>query len=231
MKKIVLLILIAAQLVLLDQGLVLAAQTVHVLTGRIFDAASQPLAGAEVSLFPTTNVKKPADYISNRTDDDGKYQVAVPEGEYWAVAAYRVKGNTFGPLELGDKHSGEPSRLDIQQAMSMDFTVMDLREAARQVRKRNEDLVRLSGRLLDQDGKLVELAFAMANKSAAFKEMPGYLSAWSDGAGAYILYLPKGRYFLGAGQSYPPLPTLILPKEIVLEKDMDGVDITIFSDQ
>ncbi len=200
-----------------------------VLHGVVSDADGRPVAGAEVALYQGKNVKKPANFASSPTAADGTYSVTVGAGQYWAVAVLRKGEKRFGPLDLGDKHSGEAVEVLIgpETELKHDFTIMDLREAAKLNQKKNTELVRLAGRLLDQDGKPVAMAYALADSSQHFKEIPTYVSAWSDGSGSYLLLVPKGRLFLSAATGYPPDPEQTLGKELTLATDMDGIDLVV----
>lgn len=184
-----------------------------VLHGTISDVDGKPVAGAEVALYRSKNVKKPADFASNRTAGDGVYSVALPSGQYFAVAVLRKGEKRFGPLDLGDRHSGEAVEITVgpDEELKHDFTVMDLREAARQNQKKNSALVRLSGRILDKDGQPLAMAYAMAERGERFKDLPTYISAWSDSSGTYLLFLPKGRFYVGAATAFPPPPTSSSP--------------------
>lgn len=199
------------------------------LHGVVSDVEGRPVAGAEVALYRSRNVKKPAEFASSPTAADGVYAVTVPAGQYWAVAVLRKGEKRFGPLDLGDKHSGEAVEVVVGPEVELkhDFTVMDLREAAKQNQKKNMDLVRLSGRILDADGKPVAMAYALADSAQHFKEMPTYVSAWSDDSGGYLLLVPKGHLYLGAATGYPPDPEQALDKEVTLVKDVDGIDLVI----
>lgn len=199
------------------------------LHGVVSDAEGRPVARAEVALYRGKNVKKPAEFASSLTAADGMYSVTVPAGKYFAVAVLRKGEKRFGPLDLGDKHSGEAVEVMIgpDAELSHDFTVMDLREAARQNQKKNMDVVHLSGRIVDQEGKAVAMAYALADSGQQVKEMPAYLSAWSDESGAYLLLVPKGRLYLGATTVYPPDPKQALGKEVTVEKDMDDIDLVV----
>lgn len=213
--------------------LLLCSGTAHcadyILRGVISDVNGQPVAGAEISLYRSKNVKKPADFASNRTTTDGAYTITVPQGQYWAIASLRKGERRFGPLELGDKHSGDPVEVVVAAGanLSHDFTVMDLREAAKQNQKKNSDLLRLSGRILNQNSKSTAMAYTMADKNKQFKEMPTYLSPWTDTSGEYLLLLPQGKYYLGAATEYPPGPGKTLDTEIDLTTDTEGVDLTV----
>jgi hypothetical protein len=182
-----------------------ASQT-GVLEGKIIDIAEKPVQGAEVYIFDSPDVKRPADFISNRTTANGGFKVLLPPGNYWAVAIYRQAGGRFGPLASGDKHSGEPLALEVTKGLTrkMDFMVVDLREAARRHQKKSADLVRISGRVVDEKGRPVPMAYAMANKMQQFGTLPEYISPWTGDQGEYAIYLPPGRYYLGAAIGFPP---------------------------
>ncbi|MBU0486091.1 MAG: DUF4198 domain-containing protein [Proteobacteria bacterium] len=200
-----------------------------VLEGQIIDLNAKPVAGAEVYLFKTANVKRPADFISNRTTENGLFNLQVPTGKYWALAVYRKGGGKFGPLLKGDKHSGEPviiNSVDRRQ-MSVDFTVLDLREAAWQNQKKNEGLVKVSGLILNSSGQPVNMAYVMADQHRLFGSLPKYFSAWTGDDGSYVIYLPRGVFYLGASTGFPPENDYYLEKEIKLENDAIGVDLTI----
>jgi hypothetical protein len=176
------------------------------LEGRILDIFEEPVRNAEVYVFDSPDVKRPTDFISNRTTEDGRYSVKIPSGNYWAVAIFRESGARFGPLGSNDKHSGDPVALEIADGgtRSMDFTVMNLREAAMKHKKRSEELIKVTGRIVNKSGIPVQTAYAMAHKMQQFGTLPDYISAWTDKQGTYTLYLPPGRYFLGASVGFPP---------------------------
>lgn len=211
------------------QTSLLHAGQVGVLAGRIVDISGEPVKNAEVYIFDSTDVKRPADFISNRTVEDGRYQVQLPPGNYRAVAFYRQGGARFGPLSSDDKHSGEPVVLEITAGSSytMDFTVMNLREAARKHQKKNAELVRVTGKVVRESGAPVAMAYAMAHNSQQFGSLPDYISAWTDEQGGYTLYLPAGRYYLGASLGFPPKHgyNLYLDQQVVV--DTDKVDLVV----
>ncbi len=206
-------------LVALAPGRALGAEVV--LSGRVLDSGGRPVAGAEVGLYNSAHVRKPPDYLSNRTAADGRYRVAAPAGTYWAVAVLRRDGRRFGPLRTGDKHSGDPLEVELTADATQDFTVMDLKEAARAASKTNPELVAVRGVVVDTGGKPAAMAYVMADKNASFKDLPAYLSAWTGSGGRFVLYVPKGVYYLGASRSYPPA-AVHLERKITV----DGAEIT-----
>ena len=200
------------------------------LRGRVIDIMTQPVAGAEVYLYDSKQVKRPADFISQKTKADGSYKLTVPAGAYWAVAILRQTASSFGPLQVGDKHSGEPIILDLtnNKMKEMDFTVMDLRDAVRHSRKRSEELFEIRGRILDAHEKPVAMAYVLADsRSTPAPEIPQYLSAWTGIDGKYTLYLPAGEFYMGTSTIMPPSPDEERSHFINVAGDMQGVDLVL----
>ena len=200
------------------------------LHGRVIDIMTQPVAGAEVYLYDSKQVKRPADFISPKTETDGSYKLTVPAGVYWAVAILRQSGPSFGPLQIGDKHSGEPLVLNLEnkKMKEVDFTVMDLRDAVRHSRKRSEELFEIRGRILDRHEKPVAMAYVLAdNRSTPASEIPRFLSAWTGIDGQYTLYLPAGAFYLGTSTIMPPSPEEKLSHFIEVAGDMQGLDLVL----
>ena len=199
------------------------------LEGRILDISEESVRNAEVYVFDSPDVKRPADFISNRTAEDGRYRVQLPSGNYWAVAIFRQSGARFGPLGLSDKHSGDAVALEIAAGgtRSIDFKVMNLREAARQHQKRSDELIKVTGRVVDKSGAPVQMAYAMAHKMQQFGKFPDYISVWTDEQGGYTLYLPPGRYFLGALVGFPPKHDYNLYLDQQFTGDTEKVDLIV----
>ena len=148
---------------------------------------------------------------------------------YWAVAILRQTGPSFGPLQIGDKHSGEPLVLDLQNKKieEVDFTIMDLRDAVRHSRKRSEELFEIQGRILDAHEKPVAMVYVLADsRSTPASEIPQYLSAWTDIDGKYTLYLPAGGFYLGVSSVMPPLQEE-LSRFVEVAGDMQGLDLVL----
>lgn len=203
------------------------------ISGKIVDAAGSPVAGAQVYVFASANTKRPADYMSNRTAADGVYEVKAPAGKYWLVAMARKSGAAFGPLGLEDRHSGEPVVVELKDSglAGQDFTVVGLREAARQHQKENADLVKVRGVIVDTEGKPVENAAVLADPVGHPGGVPQYVSAWSDAEGRFFLYVPRGKLFLGATRNFPPPGgDIVLPEEYRFNADRADLRVTIGRD-
>lgn len=196
-------IVLVAYLILCGHGI--AAETAG-FRGRVLDLDGRPVAGAKIFFYEGSNVRKPADFISPPSDEQGKIAAVLPAGKYRAVA--RIKqGALFGPLMPGDRHSGEPMEIEIEPGSeaNADFTVADIREIGQKRRTAAGDLRQVRGRVLDQQGKPVADAYVFARPAKQGDKVPEYLSPWTGPDGVYRLYLPeKGRFFLGASRRFPP---------------------------
>ncbi len=185
----------------------------------IKDINGKPVAGVKVFLYESTNVRKPADFISVQSDGNGRTIISAPKAKYWAVARLK-KGALYGPLMPGDKHSGEPVEIDCSGSSDteIEFVVADILEVGQKKRTSNSDTVKLRGRILDKDGKPVAKAYAFAHSTKKIEFTPEYLSAWTDDNGNYNLYLPTGRrFFVGSSRQFPPPSTSDLHMEFTPE--------------
>ncbi len=197
------------------------------LTGSVLDMDGKPVQGAEVSVYTGPNVRGTADFISPKTDSNGKYSIVLPQGRYWAVARLRQSGVQFGPLMTGDKHSGDAVEIELTGGVrQVDFSVADLKEAAAlSGKKTSENTIVIRGRILDGKGHPVKSAYAFANRTRSVAEIPDYLSSWVDEEGRYSLFLPRGKYFLGYATAFPPGPHAGFYKEIMFDRDTENIDI------
>ena len=184
-------------------GAAFAADT-FVLQGKITTLEGLGVADAEVYLYALKNTRRPADFISPKSDTGGSYRMVLPQGTYWAVARIK-KGERFGPLMPGDRHSGEPVRIapEGDGELTQDFTVADMQELAQKREKSREELVELSGTLTDAGGKGVAGAYVYARTGLLTATLPEYISAWTDESGRYRLKLPAGHYYLGSATTFP----------------------------
>ncbi len=181
-----------------------AADT-FVLSGHIRDIDGKPVPGAELFVYDSAAIRRPADFISARTGQDGRFSLTLPRQKVWSVARVR-SGEKFGPLLPGDRHSGEALILepDDRSLLQQDFTVVNIMEAMRQKQKNRTDHQNVTGKVLDRYGKVVQNAYVFAHPERALKAVPEYVSAWTDESGVYTLHLPSGRYYLGASMIFPP---------------------------
>ncbi|MBI5099948.1 MAG: carboxypeptidase regulatory-like domain-containing protein [Nitrospirae bacterium] len=210
--------------------------------GQVFDVEGNAVKVAEIFIYNSPDTRRPADFISGRTDDDGHFTMTLPSGKYWAVARLR-RGDKYGPLMVGDKHSGEPVDIWVKadRELEMNFKVADIRDAASLTRKTREDYLRMSGRVVDKNGMPIQMYYVIADRKGRdtslnpllteggdshLNEMSDFISSWSDEAGHYALYLPKGKYIIGYTDKFPPRSYSIY-KELIIESGKDNFDIVV----
>ncbi|NJD90582.1 MAG: carboxypeptidase regulatory-like domain-containing protein [Geobacter sp.] len=191
-----------------------------IISGRIMSIGSNPVSGAEVYLYVSDNTRKPADFISPKTATDGIYRMVVPKTRYKAVARIK-KGERYGPLMPGDRHSGEPVTVipDEENAITLDFTVADMQELAQKRTKDRLELTEIRGKI-SAGGKVIASAYAFARTGKIAATIPEHISSWTDAEGNFSLKLPKGEYFLGAAVEFPP-PDMAMELKEVTVKDGD----------
>ena len=209
-------------------GEAMAAET-SLLKGKVTDFEGRPVEDAVIFIYQNANTRRQPDFASPKSDKEGRFSIALPPGTYWAVARVK-KDEEMGPVPSGGKHSGEPAEIDMTGMgdFEKDFVVADIREVARAGRKRGEEVVRITGRILDSDSKPVRMAYAIANsRSDNLSEVPDYLSGWTDETGYYVLYLPQGKYHIGAAASFPPGKGNPPFKEMIIEGDKKDLDIIV----
>lgn len=180
------------------------AEGTFILQGIVTTLSGDPLPDAEVYLYSTSNTRRPADFISPKTGKNGLYRMILPKAAYWGVARIK-KGERFGPLMPGDKHSGEPVKIDpdTEASLTLNFTVADMQELAQRREKGREELMEISG-TVSFNGKGVAGAYVYARTGRITATLPEYFSGWTDATGEYRLKLPPGSYLLGCDRIFPP---------------------------
>jgi hypothetical protein len=197
-----------------------------VLKGTIVDGEGRPVAGARVFVYDSPDIRRSANFISPPTDNDGSFRLVAVPGRYWLVARSKLTEG-YGPLLPGDKHSGDPDLVELMagREISKDFTIFDLKEARKARSKEQGGLVKISGRIVDEQGAPIARAYAFANKSEKIARIPDHVSSRADRDGNYALYLPRGKYYLGGADAFPPGQRYFIHGTIVIDTDRSGVDI------
>jgi hypothetical protein len=203
-----------------------------VLKGKVSDAEGQTVEGAMVFVYNSPDVKRPADFISARTAQDGLFRMVLAPGRYWLVARLK-KTEGYGPLMPGDKHSGDPAEIELGPGTEAerDFIVADLKDAIKIREKARERPVKISGRIIDENGSPVRRAYVIANRKEKGAGIPDYLSTWVDHEGSYTLYIPRGRYYIGSAVTFPPVQDYFAHGEMTFDGDRSAVDIVRKSDE
>lgn len=195
-----------------------------VLTGVVRDLSGKAVEGAAVFVYDTPQTRRAPDFVSARTGQDGRYSMVLLGGQYWAVARQH-QGRT-GPLPPDSRHSGEPVLVETAPGKDakQDFTIATIREMATFSRKSRSDHFTLRGAVRAPDKSAVNSVTVVAYRAGSGRDLPDYLSPWTDEQGAFLLYLPAGRYCIGA--SSDALPSAQVPCAwIEVASSRDGVEI------
>jgi len=204
-----------------------------IIKSTVVDAAGKPVQGAYIFFYDSEDTRRAVDLVSPVTDAKGFCQKAIPPGKYWVLARLKESASfDMGPLMIGDKVSGDPLELDVADGDNLDlkFTVIDLLENITMKSKKREDLNLVSGRIVDEQGEGVAHAYAYANRHNRVTLMAGYFSAWTEDDGRFQIYLPKGKYYLGAKKTFGPKEKYTASQEINVDSNMENSDI-VFSEQ
>jgi hypothetical protein len=193
------------------------AEETITISGTISSISGKPVSGAEVYLYSSANTRKPADFISPKTSPAGTYRMVVPKAPYRAIARLK-KGERYGPLMPGDRHSGEPVRIapDDEKELTLDFTVADMQELAQRREKGREELAEISG-IVTEAGKSIASIYVYARTGRLAATQPEYFSGWTGSDGRYRLKLPPGHYFLGLATEFPPPENGAGLREVMIE--------------
>lgn len=163
-------------------------------------------AGAHVYAYrnPKGGLRGPADFEA-LVDAEGRYFLDLVEGEYHLVARLRQGGSDAGPPRPGDIWAVFPRNpVHVTQGMTSraDFA---LRRASQQIFLKEGSLASgetgYSGEIVDEHGRPVAGAIALAYRTADHRRMPDYTAAPTGGDGRFVLYLPQGGRFCLAARS------------------------------
>ena len=208
----------------------LHAEKMPTIKSRVLDAGGNPVQGAYIFFYDSPDTKRAVDLVSPVTGKNGTCTKDVPPGVYWALARLKKEGDfDMGPLMIGDRVSGEPREIEVSpgEELELEFTILNLLETIRLKSQKRKDLSQVTGRIVDADGEAVPKAFVFANRHKQPVTMPYYFSAWTDDTGQFTIFLPDGRYYLGAETSFTDDRSYVADKEVKIEKDIDGFEIVL----
>ena len=106
-----------------------AAASTTGLAGRVLDSDGNPVEGARVHIYDHVQMSERPKFVSEKTGPDGRYQVALPAGGTYYLAARDKFG---GPPKLGDLYGRydqgtiEPSAVVVREGevlKAIDITV------------------------------------------------------------------------------------------------------------
>ena len=229
-RNFVLFLIFTMGLLAFDSGPCLAKKGLAMVKAGVVDVEGKPVKGAYIFFYDSADTRRAVDLVSPVTDKNGYCQKEVPPGRYWVLA--RLKSNAsfdMGPLMIEDKFSGDPLQVEVvpDQELRLDFIVMDLLDTIRTKSKIREDLNKVTGRVVNEKGEPIADVFAYANRHQSPLSVPDYFSAWTKLDGSFTIYLPKGKYNLGAAAVLSPGQRYKAVNEIVVDANLSSLELVI----
>ncbi|TYO96821.1 carboxypeptidase family protein [Geothermobacter ehrlichii] len=175
--------------------------------GRVVDRQGRPAAGAWVYAYRSDRggLRGPADYAA-RVAADGRYELDLPAGRFWLVARLRRAGaGDSGPPRRGDAWAPWPRNpLQVRpgRVAVADFVLMPVVQPniLRQGSLVSGD-TGFAGRLIDERGRPVAGAFALAYRGRDMHRMPDFTSPPAADDGRFRLFVDgPGVWCLAARQ-------------------------------
>jgi len=176
------------------------------IAGRVVDRQGGAAAGAYVYAYRSSRggLRGPADFEA-QVDVDGRYLLDVVEGGYYLVARLRRGGSDAGPPRPGDAwaiYPGNPVTVAAGRTSRADFMLQGVTQP---MLMKEGSLTTgdtgFTGRIVDQQGRPVAGAFALAYREADFRRMPDFTSPAVGEDGRFTLYVPRGGRFCLAART------------------------------
>lgn len=211
--------------------------------GSVQGQVTMPLEGAALYVYkPGMDLYGPAFAVSRASDNEGRFAIDLPDGDYVVVARKRVDGAETGPVVAGDNRS-EFMQISVRGA-AVDLQVSAPVKVGDERRFTGDAEVTktgFSGLITDSDGQPAEGVRVHVYDHVQMSERPKYVSEKTGPDGRFLIHLPAGgTYYLAARDKFGGPPKLgdlygrydkgtIEPSAVVVEEGqiLEGVDITV----
>jgi len=203
------------------------------LQGRVLHNG-RPIAGARVFVYldPARGFRGPGFAVSEPTTADGRFQVALSPGTYFAVARYRPQGWRSGGLEPGDQF-GVLSELPLvlSQGEQADVVIETVEVPSReQMARFHGRKSLLSGRVVNQDGVPLAGFRAALYDNPQMLDQPRTVSEPTGADGEFALETDlSGTLYLGARENLGGPPAL--NERVGFYRGPDGAGLTLAPEQ
>jgi hypothetical protein len=182
------------------------------LTGQVTHRGS-PVGRAYVYVYTNheSGLMGPSYGEAVQTDENGRFQIALPAGSYYVVARKRAAGGRSGELQVGDLNSPYPDNpvqvprgqmvaLESFPLAQIDESLLAQRDA--EGRFAPSDTV-IQGLVADSDGRAVDGVYVFAYLDSRMVGKPVHISAPTGPDGRFRLYVAAGGiYYIGARSAY-----------------------------
>jgi hypothetical protein len=188
------------------------------IVGRIMTEGGRPMSGGSVFFFNDATGPPPSQEkywrvpdVVARIDDEGRFSMELPPGQYYLGALKRISGEkNIGPPGEGDYFlrvqgtSGKPKTFLVEKGETTDVgTIAEGAPFKRSVVKQSGDITAVEGVVLDAEGKAVRGAIVFGYNTPAARGKPLFVSDKTGEDGKYILRVNEGgKYYLKARDLY-----------------------------
>lgn len=206
--------------------------------------AGQPQADAIVFIYTdlTTQLKGLGYMMAGPTDEQGQFELDLPDGTYYLIARKRQGNMTVGPLRAGDfvgYYPHNPLRVRDNRAEPVIIPMLEVPDKVEQMNMNFNGQTSISGLITNSAGEPVDGVRVVLYVRPQMLDRPLLVSQPTGADGRYTLSMPKGGdYYLAARNTLGGAPgpgdlygTYDENPNHMLHIDsgavQDGIDITV----
>ncbi len=166
--------------------------------------AGQPQADVIIFVYTdlTTQLKGLGYMMAGPTDEQGRFELDLPDGTYYLIARKRQGNMTVGPLRAGDfvgYYPQNPLRVRDNRAEPVIIPMLEVPDKVEQMNLNFNGHTSISGMITDSAGEPVEGVRVVLYQRPQMLDRPLLVSQPTGADGRYILSMPKGGdYYLAA---------------------------------
>jgi hypothetical protein len=174
-----------------------------VVVGQVTDAGK---AQADAVIFVytdlTTQLKGMGYMMAGPTDEQGRFELALPDGTYYLLARKRQGNMTVGPLRAGDfigYYPGNPLRLRDGRVEPLNIPMLEVPDKIEQMGRSLNGQTSISGLIRNVAGDPVAGVRVVLYEKPQMLDRPLFVSQPTGVDGRYTLSMQKGGdYYLAA---------------------------------
>ena len=174
-----------------------------VVVGQVTNAG-KPQADAVIFVYTdlTTQLKGMGYMMAGPTDEQGRFEMALPDGTYYLLARKRQGNMTAGPLRAGDfigYYPGNPLRLRDGRAEPLNIPMLEVPDKIEQMGRSLNGQTSISGLIRNAAGEPVAGVRVVLYEKPQMLDRPLFVSQPTGVDGRYTLSMQKGGdYYLAA---------------------------------
>ena len=166
--------------------------------------AGQPQSGAIIFIYTdlTTQFKGLGYMMAGPTDDQGRFELDLPDGTYYLIARKRQGNMTVGPLRSGDfvgYYPQNPLRVRKNRAEPVNIPMLEVPDKVDQMNRDLNGQTSISGLITNTSGEPVGGVRVVLYVNSQMLDRPLLVSQPTGSDGRYTLSMQVGgNYYLAA---------------------------------